>query len=173
MGFPRQEYWNEVPYPPLGDLPNPGIEPKSPAFEGGYFTSGPPGNAHFIYRSVYLLISSSWCIFSPRYHLPTSTLVTISLFSMFVETHLWHLSPGEWCGWMIIHTCLLWDKDQVFLMAWKALHTHVLAVSRPTSSLHSAPIFQSFVHTAFSLTSQSGVCWTLFLKCSVPMPLPS
>ena len=40
--------------------------------------------------------------------------------------------------WMDDHTyMLLWDKDQVFLMAWKALHTHVLAVSRPTSSLHS------------------------------------
>ena len=27
--FSRQEYWNELPFPPLGDLPNPGIEPVS------------------------------------------------------------------------------------------------------------------------------------------------
>ena len=27
MGFPRQEYWNGVPFPPLGDLLDPGIEP--------------------------------------------------------------------------------------------------------------------------------------------------
>ena len=144
MGFPRQEYWNEVPYPPLGDLPHPGIEPKSPALEGGYFTSGPPGNARFIHRSVNLLISSSWCIFSPLYHLPTSTLVTISLFSMFVETHLWQLSPGEWCGWMIIHICLLRDKDQVFLMAWKALHTH--------GWLCLVPPHHSTLHPSFSLS---------------------
>ena len=26
MGFPRQEYWNGLPFPPPGDLPNPGIE---------------------------------------------------------------------------------------------------------------------------------------------------
>ena len=30
MGFPRQEYWRGSPFPPLGDLPNPGIEPASP-----------------------------------------------------------------------------------------------------------------------------------------------
>ena len=25
MGFPKQEYWNQLPFPPPGDLPNPGI----------------------------------------------------------------------------------------------------------------------------------------------------
>ena len=30
MGFFRQEYWNGLPFPPLGDLPNPGIEAASP-----------------------------------------------------------------------------------------------------------------------------------------------
>ena len=30
MGFSRQEYWSGVPHPPPGDLPNPGIEPRSP-----------------------------------------------------------------------------------------------------------------------------------------------
>ena len=30
MGFPRQEYWNGLPFPPLGDLPDPGMEPVSP-----------------------------------------------------------------------------------------------------------------------------------------------
>ena len=29
MGFSRQEYWSELPFPPLGDLPQPGIEPES------------------------------------------------------------------------------------------------------------------------------------------------
>ena len=30
MGFLRQEYWSRCPFPPLGDLPNPGIEPTYP-----------------------------------------------------------------------------------------------------------------------------------------------
>ena len=31
MGFPRQEYWSELPFPSPGDLPNPGIKAVSPA----------------------------------------------------------------------------------------------------------------------------------------------
>ena len=31
MGFPRQEYWNGLPFPSPGDLPDPGIKPRSPA----------------------------------------------------------------------------------------------------------------------------------------------
>ena len=35
LGFPRKEYWGELPFPPPGDLPNPGIEPGSPSWEVG------------------------------------------------------------------------------------------------------------------------------------------
>ena len=31
MGFPRQDYWSELPFPSPGELPDPGIKPKSPA----------------------------------------------------------------------------------------------------------------------------------------------
>ena len=37
MGFPRQEYWSRLPFPPPGDLPNLGIEPAPPALAGGFF----------------------------------------------------------------------------------------------------------------------------------------
>ena len=33
MGFSRQEYWSQLPFPSPGDLPNPGIEPRSPALQ--------------------------------------------------------------------------------------------------------------------------------------------
>ena len=38
MGFPRQEYWSGLPWPPPGDLPDPGIELLSPALAGRLFT---------------------------------------------------------------------------------------------------------------------------------------
>ena len=44
-GFPRQEYWNGLPFPSPGDLPDPGIEPvspESPVLTGGFFTTKPP-----------------------------------------------------------------------------------------------------------------------------------
>ena len=43
VGFSRQEYWSGLPFPPPGDLPNPGITPKSPALAGRFFTPEPPG----------------------------------------------------------------------------------------------------------------------------------
>ena len=42
MRLSRQEYWSGLPYPPPGDLPDPGVEPMSlmsPALAGGFFTT--------------------------------------------------------------------------------------------------------------------------------------
>ena len=43
MGFSRQEYWSGLPFPSPGDIPDPGIEPRSPALEADTLTSEPPG----------------------------------------------------------------------------------------------------------------------------------
>ena len=43
MGFSRQEYWSGLPFPSPGDLPDPGIEPGSPALQADTLTSEPPG----------------------------------------------------------------------------------------------------------------------------------
>ena len=43
MGFSRQEHWSGLPFSSLGDLPNPGIEPASPALAGGFYTTEPLG----------------------------------------------------------------------------------------------------------------------------------
>ena len=48
MGFSRQEYWSGLPFPSPGDLPNPGIEPWSPALQADALTSEPPGRPQFI-----------------------------------------------------------------------------------------------------------------------------
>ena len=41
MGFSRQEYWSGLPFPSPGDLPNPGIEPGSPALQTDALPSEP------------------------------------------------------------------------------------------------------------------------------------
>ena len=48
MGFPRQEYWNGLPFSSLVGLPNPGIEPGSPALTVRFFTTETPGKPHNI-----------------------------------------------------------------------------------------------------------------------------
>ena len=42
MGFSRQEYWSRLPFPSPGALPDPGIEPGSPALVADALTSEPP-----------------------------------------------------------------------------------------------------------------------------------
>ena len=44
VGFSRQEYWSGLPFPSLGDFPDPGIEPGSPALQVESVPSEPPGN---------------------------------------------------------------------------------------------------------------------------------
>ena len=43
VGFFRKEYRNGLPFPTLGNLPNPGIKPTSPALTGIFFTTVPSG----------------------------------------------------------------------------------------------------------------------------------
>ena len=43
MEFPRPEYWSGLPFPSPGDLPNPGIESRSPALQADSLLSEPPG----------------------------------------------------------------------------------------------------------------------------------
>ena len=61
MEFSRQEYWSGMPFPPPGDLPDPGIKPvslRSPALAGGFFTTEPPGKpeVHIILPQM-----AAWC----------------------------------------------------------------------------------------------------------------
>ena len=65
MGFSRQEYWSGLPFPSPGDLPNPGIEPGSPALEVDALTSEPPGKHHMctIYQkiTIVMIANGEWC----------------------------------------------------------------------------------------------------------------
>ena len=66
MGFCRQEYWSELPFPPPGDLPDPGLEPESPALASRFFTTEPPGKP-----SVYAL----WVVIPKKSYLLEKTLM--------------------------------------------------------------------------------------------------
>ena len=66
MRFSRQEYWSGLPFPSPGDLPYPGIEPRSPAFQADALTSEPPGkpSPFFQFSSVQSL-SRVWLFATP------------------------------------------------------------------------------------------------------------
>ena len=67
MGFSRQECWSGLPFPSPGDLPDPGIEPGSPALQADALQSEPPGKPFFFFffysirliKKIFDLISDS------------------------------------------------------------------------------------------------------------------
>ena len=52
MGFSRQEYWSGLPFAPPGDLPDPRMEPGSPAMAGGFFTTESSGRPRKIKKYI-------------------------------------------------------------------------------------------------------------------------
>ena len=61
MEFSRAEYWNRNPSPSPGDLPNPGIKPKSPTLQVNSLSAEPQGNREKKARQRYILSS---CLFN-------------------------------------------------------------------------------------------------------------
>ena len=59
MGFPRQEYWSELPFPSPGDLPDPEIEPLSLALLDLFFTAKPPGKLQDRHIHIYIHVDRS------------------------------------------------------------------------------------------------------------------
>ena len=69
MGFSRQEYWSGLPFPSPGGLPNPGIEPRSPALQEDALPSEPPGKPMARKMSFYQNITRD----SSKYSFPKAS----------------------------------------------------------------------------------------------------
>ena len=52
MEFSRQECWSGLPFPSLGDLPDPGIEPGSPTLQADALLSEPPGTLTYVQNRI-------------------------------------------------------------------------------------------------------------------------
>ena len=50
MEFSRQEYWSGLPFPSPGDLPDPGIKPRSSTLQPDALPSEPPGKLPYVYK---------------------------------------------------------------------------------------------------------------------------
>ena len=79
MEFSRQECWSGLPFPSSGDLPNPGIQPRSPAFQADALPSEPLGKngedgyhvcARIFISRIFLLSLLIWYSLSLAVHHP-------------------------------------------------------------------------------------------------------
>ena len=60
MGLFKQEYWNRLPFPSPGDLPDPATKPPSPvspALAGRFFTTEPPRKPRFLFTQLFFFYS--------------------------------------------------------------------------------------------------------------------
>ena len=98
-------------FPPLGELPDPGTEPMSPALAGEFLTLEPPGKpcvhmhpTKITFVTVRLLV-----------HLPES-FCPICLYILWAQFSMWHIGSGQWTinEWMFLHTCHREKKAAIF-----------------------------------------------------------
>ena len=85
MGFSRQENWSSLPFPVPWYLPNPGMEPTSPALAGEFFTTGASCEAHTL--KVYNLIIWLCDIHHNQANEHIHHLTELLPFSFVVRTH--------------------------------------------------------------------------------------
>ena len=87
MEFSRQGYWSGLPFPPPGDLPNPGIEPMSlgsPALAGGFFTRSLMYKSLILMNSYYIYFCC-FCLYF-RYHIQ----------QIIAKSNVMDICPGMW-----------------------------------------------------------------------------
>ena len=94
MGFSRQESWSELPFPPPGDLLDPGIEPVSPASAGRFFTTEPPGKPYHWDWSNVNLFSRVW-LFATRWTVAYQAPQSMEFFRQEGWSGLPFPSPGD------------------------------------------------------------------------------
>ena len=74
IGFSRQEFWGGLPFPSPEDLPNPGIEPRSPTLEADALLSEPPGKVFISLEQCFpaeIRMQALYVIF----HLPVAKII--------------------------------------------------------------------------------------------------
>ena len=125
MGFSRLEYWNGSPFPFPGDLPNPGIEPRSPALEEDSLPAEPQGKLKktgmsclSLLQGIFLTQESNWGLLHCRWILyqlsyegsPLGSKMTF--YSKLQREMSVFSSVWEWFIDSIIGLCCGWPQNQ-------------------------------------------------------------
>ena len=86
MGFPKQKYWSGLPFPTPGDLPDPGIEPRSPALQADSLLSEPSGKTQFLQICQLFLLNSLYLLVLPT-NLASSRAMLAGMYFLSSASH--------------------------------------------------------------------------------------
>ena len=129
MGFSRQEYWSGLPFPSPGDLPDPEIEPRSPALQADALPSEPPGKSKSegkcgksIQRYVSALNTVVYMLSGAPLFGALWTLDHQAPLSMGFPRHSWRPEMGVGCRFLLqgIFQTQGWTLSLLHLLPWQA-----------------------------------------------------
>ena len=105
MGFPRKEHWSGLPFPSPRDLPDPGIEPQSPALQAHSLPTEPPGKRRsfdVLLKQSQLRSASEAC----RYIVDAEEMLPASPWGLNVPHGNHPLALPHWDGgkWLLLNT---------------------------------------------------------------------
>ena len=99
IGFSRQEYWSGLSFPPPGNFPNPGIEPRSPTLQVDSLQSEPAGKP-----SVWIIFH---CIDTPHVVCFSVELIDVWIVSLFFDCYGYCCNEHSFTGWFFLHLLFL------------------------------------------------------------------
>ena len=113
MDSSRQQYWSGLPFPPPGDLPDPGIKPRSPALHVDSLPPEPPGKAWGIKGVVSLPLKKHGCLVGADIHSP-------DFFFPARSRHIFQALPSSFHGrvpWNVPRSSIPFVTQFFFLIA--------------------------------------------------------
>ena len=174
MGFSQQEYWSGLPFPSPGDLPDPGIEPTSPALVSRFFSTEPLGKAKWTDRWALFSKLISWSPERHTYHGPHTLTHIPHTHTTYTHTHLctypWHA-----CTPVYRYPCFQ-AREHTYT------HTPLLVCTPcPYAHIYFGARFPSLVSSSFGhrlsprwplIPALGGVVWMLCVESCSPMAQP-
>ena len=103
MGFSRQEYWSGLPFPSPGDLPDPGIEPRSPTLQSDALTSEPPGKPRKAMTNLNSILKIRDITLVTKVHPIKAIVFLVVMYEC--ESHIWMWELGHKESWALKNWC--------------------------------------------------------------------
>ena len=138
MGFPRQYYWCGLPFPSLGDLPAPGIEPsllRSPALAGKVFTTGANWEIYLLLNINITIFSSIILIYFIFYVVSLSRDIYLVIIYFMSRSKSHNSNDLGICIFVVFSSVQSFSRVWLFATPWTAARKAYLSVTNSRSSL--------------------------------------
>ena len=140
MEFPRLEYWSGLPFPPPGDLTDPGVEHGFPALQAGSLLSEPPGKPITKWVPWFLIVEDKWLPWRKAFF-PNENFLHAKSIHLLSTVLLWKVVPYSW---VVKYSWFWWTTAPSpgdFAVVVVQSLSHVQPFVTPGTATHQASLF--------------------------------